>query len=181
MIPSKRNRPRAGLRCVGAIRAGPIVTKRVMVQFELIVSRWVGQRRILRFLVNCDGNAKFTQRGEIPHGRRWTPKRTTTVGCASESPVMPQPCPAVAQISNLLYRRIPFGRPPDHSKTQEFSEAGGLEVRDSAGWKPALRGFSPGKTEALRITSESPLTDALSVLRCTPSSAPTSLRAAYCP
>src|SRR6266540_1927967 len=63
---------------------------------------------------------------------------------------MGQACPAVAQISNLLYRRIPFGKPPDRSEAQEFSQASGLEIRDTAGWKPALRGFSPGKTEALR-------------------------------
>ena len=44
----------------------------------------------------------------------------------------------VAQISNLLYRRIPFGRTSDDSVTQEISTAGGLEIRDTAGWKPAL-------------------------------------------
>ncbi len=46
---------------------------------------------------------------------------------------------SVAQISNLLYRRIPFGRPPDHSQAQEVSKAGGLEIRDTADWKSALR------------------------------------------
>ena len=62
---------------------------------------------------------------------------------------MPHSCRAVARISNLLYRRIPFGRPPDYSKAHEFSEARGLEIRDTAGWKPARRAFSPGQTEAL--------------------------------
>jgi hypothetical protein len=61
---------------------------------------------------------------------------------------MGQSCPAVAQISNLLYRRIRFGKPLDRSDTPVFSQACGLEIRDTAGWKPALRGFSPGKTEA---------------------------------
>ena len=66
---------------------------------------------------------------------------------------MPHSCRAVAQISNLLYRRIPFGRPPDYSNAHEFSEACGLKIRDTAGWKPALRAFSPGKTEALPTIS----------------------------
>ena len=38
----------------------------------------------------------------------------------------------VAQVSNLLYRRLPVGRP------LEGRGAGGLEIRDTAGWKPAL-------------------------------------------
>src|SRR6266545_6286256 len=46
---------------------------------------------------------------------------------------------SVAQISNLLYRRIPFGRPSDQSETQEVSRADGLEIRDTADWKSALR------------------------------------------
>ena len=39
----------------------------------------------------------------------------------------------VAQVSNLLYRRLPVGRlsPPRRAR--------GLEIRDTAGWKPALR------------------------------------------
>lgn len=39
---------------------------------------------------------------------------------------------------NLPYRRIPFGRTPDNPKAQTRSQAGGLEIRDTAGWKPAL-------------------------------------------
>ncbi len=38
----------------------------------------------------------------------------------------------VAQISNLLYRRLPVGRPFDRR------EGCGLEIRDTADWKPAL-------------------------------------------
>ncbi len=38
----------------------------------------------------------------------------------------------VAQISNLLYRRLPVGRPSGRRG------ADGLEIRDTAGWKPAL-------------------------------------------
>jgi len=54
----------------------------------------------------------------------------------------------VAQVSNLLYRRIPFGRSPAQSESQEFSTAGGLEIRDTAGWKPALR----WKRQAMLLT-----------------------------
>src|SRR6266508_697284 len=46
---------------------------------------------------------------------------------------------SVAQISNLLYRRIPFVRPSDNSATQEVSKSCGLEIRDTADWKSALR------------------------------------------
>jgi len=45
----------------------------------------------------------------------------------------------VAQTSSLPYRRIPFGKPLANSETQEFFQARGLEIRDTAGWKPALR------------------------------------------
>ena len=37
----------------------------------------------------------------------------------------------VAQISNLLYRRIPFGRPSDHAAAQEFPR--------QADWKSAIQ------------------------------------------
>src|SRR6266498_5358405 len=50
----------------------------------------------------------------------------------------------------VLYRRIPFGKPSDLPETQEHSKVCGLEIRDTASWKPALQAFSPGKTEALR-------------------------------
>jgi hypothetical protein len=62
---------------------------------------------------------------------------------------MPQSCPAVAQISNLLYRRIPFGEPTERPETLALAKVCGWEIRDTAGWNPALRSFSPGKTEAL--------------------------------
>jgi hypothetical protein len=61
---------------------------------------------------------------------------------------MPQSSLAVAQISNLLYRRIPFGRPAERAETPVRANPCGLKIRDTAGWKPALRAFSPGKTEA---------------------------------
>ncbi|MBE0543387.1 MAG: hypothetical protein IH623_18745 [Verrucomicrobia bacterium] len=64
---------------------------------------------------------------------------------------MPQSCPVVAQISNLLYRRIPFGRSVERTETRALAKASGLEIRDTAGWNPALRAFSPGKTEALHL------------------------------
>ncbi len=38
----------------------------------------------------------------------------------------------VAQVSNLLYRRPPVGR------LYLLGGIGGLEIRDTAGWKPAL-------------------------------------------
>jgi hypothetical protein len=41
----------------------------------------------------------------------------------------------VAQVSNLLYRRIPFGRPSAVEAVRR------LEICDTAGWKPALRAF----------------------------------------
>ena len=83
---------------------------------------------------------------ELAHGYH---KMFSAENLAKVRAAMPHSCRAVAQISNLLYRRIPFGRPPDDSKAHEFSEARGLKIRDTAGWKPALRAFSPGKTEAL--------------------------------
>src|SRR5712691_11457244 len=42
--------------------------------------------------------------------------------------------PEVAQVSNLLYRRLPVGR------ACELRSVGGLEIRDTADWKSALRG-----------------------------------------
>src|ERR1051325_5758413 len=57
----------------------------------------------------------------------------------------------VAQISNLLYRRIPFGRTSDDSVTQEISTAGGLEIRDTAGWKPALLFLGPRAPKMNRL------------------------------
>ena len=41
----------------------------------------------------------------------------------------------VAQVSNLLCRRLPVG------KACEFSSACGLKIRDTADWKSALRDF----------------------------------------
>ena len=59
----------------------------------------------------------------------------------------------VAQISNLLYRRLPVGRPP------EVSSACGLEIRDTADWKSALR------LAALQ-TSEIRLLASVAVIAC---------------
>ena len=39
----------------------------------------------------------------------------------------------VAQVSNLPYRRLPVGR------LHVLGRVGGLEIRDTAGWKVALR------------------------------------------
>jgi len=44
----------------------------------------------------------------------------------------------VAQVSNLLYRRLPVGRPPVKPATPEIRGCG-LEIRDTADWKSALR------------------------------------------
>jgi type II secretory pathway pseudopilin PulG len=44
----------------------------------------------------------------------------------------------VAQVSNLPYRRLPVGR------RCPFGRICGLEIRDTAGWKPALRGLASG-------------------------------------
>jgi hypothetical protein len=41
-------------------------------------------------------------------------------------PVMPQSCLAVAQISNLLYRRIPFGEPTERPGNTGLGE--GLKI-----------------------------------------------------
>ncbi len=43
----------------------------------------------------------------------------------------------VAQVSNLLYRRLPVGEAC--ARTQACRTACGLETRDTAGWKPALQ------------------------------------------
>jgi hypothetical protein len=50
---------------------------------------------------------------------------------------LPGELSGVAQASNLLHHRIPFGKPV------EVPGAGGLEIRDTADWKSALR--APGR------------------------------------
>src|ERR1041385_2970776 len=45
----------------------------------------------------------------------------------------------VAQISNLLYRRLPVGRLSVGPGLQNYSMRCGLEIRDAADWKSALR------------------------------------------
>src|SRR5262245_55120509 len=45
----------------------------------------------------------------------------------------------VAQVSNLPYRRFPIGRRSKWSWASNCRPACGLEIRDTAGWKPALR------------------------------------------
>ncbi|MCW5552483.1 MAG: RHS repeat-associated core domain-containing protein [Verrucomicrobiae bacterium] len=54
--------------------------------------------------------------------------------------------PAVARSCTPLYRRIPFGRPPERSVTLLPGDACGLQIRDTAGWKPALRARSDHST-----------------------------------
>jgi hypothetical protein len=46
---------------------------------------------------------------------------------------------AVAQVSNLPYRRLPVGRAPTNSTALELRETCGLEIRDTADWKSALQ------------------------------------------
>ena len=46
----------------------------------------------------------------------------------------------VAQVSNLLYRRLPVGRPCTIPAPRYCSPACGLEIRDTADWKSALQG-----------------------------------------
>jgi hypothetical protein len=45
----------------------------------------------------------------------------------------------VAQVSNLLYRRLPVGRPWKHAARPIAHGDCGLEIRDPAYWKSALR------------------------------------------
>jgi len=45
----------------------------------------------------------------------------------------------VAQTSSLLYRRIPFGSALERPAALKTRGVCGLEIRDTAGWKPALR------------------------------------------
>jgi hypothetical protein len=45
----------------------------------------------------------------------------------------------VAQISNLPYRQIPFGRARKYPRCPHWRKACGLEIRDTAGCNPALR------------------------------------------
>jgi hypothetical protein len=46
----------------------------------------------------------------------------------------------VAQVFNLLYRRFPIGGLfGDSKRLWIYQSTGGLETRDTAGWKPALR------------------------------------------
>ena len=56
------------------------------------------------------------------------------------------PSPNVAQVSNLLYRRLRVGRP--------FASGGvcGLEIRDTADWKSALRDARRAMPPNLRLT-----------------------------
>jgi hypothetical protein len=51
----------------------------------------------------------------------------------------------VAQICNLLYRRIAFGRPLTFPTPSPMTAAGGLQIRDTADYKSALRAeaFAP--------------------------------------
>src|SRR5438552_2840662 len=73
---------------------------------------------------------------------------------ANERPAMPLPSTrksncfisyrmafGVAQVSNLLYRRLLACEPCVMSRAREFSIACRLEIGDTAGWKPALRAF----------------------------------------
>jgi hypothetical protein len=45
----------------------------------------------------------------------------------------------VAQVSNLLCRRLPVGRPSAKPAASKICGVCGLEIRDTADWKSALR------------------------------------------
>ena len=45
---------------------------------------------------------------------------------------------AVAQVSNLPYRRLPVGNALDAQDALGLADARGLEIRDTADWKSAL-------------------------------------------
>jgi membrane fusion protein (multidrug efflux system) len=44
----------------------------------------------------------------------------------------------VAQIPNLLYRRLAVGWVPPNPATRDFTRAGGLKIRDTADWKSVI-------------------------------------------
>ena len=46
---------------------------------------------------------------------------------------------AVAQVSNLPYRRLPVGRMREAQAVREYSGVCGLAIRDTADWQSALR------------------------------------------
>jgi hypothetical protein len=56
----------------------------------------------------------------------------------------------VAQICNLLYRRIAFGRSPEHSAPFPLAAAGGLKIRDTAECNSALLWLRLGRAKPLR-------------------------------
>src|SRR5438552_3627636 len=62
---------------------------------------------------------------------RWSSMRQTLVHEPSGE--------SVAQVSNLLYRRFPIGGMRRDSPRSNACGAGGLEIRDTADWKSALR------------------------------------------
>ncbi len=62
---------------------------------------------------------------------------------SSVSSVRGEAASNVAQVSNLLYRRLPAGRATETRSPPEWTRGCGLEIRDTAGWKPALRHGHP--------------------------------------
>jgi hypothetical protein len=62
---------------------------------------------------------------------------------------------AVAQIFNLLYRRIAFGRASCDTKRFELATPCGLQVRDTAqrGWRPACCFFGGASVLASHFPS----------------------------
>ena len=64
---------------------------------------------------------------------------------SEKQPYRPDGHCLVAQVSNLLYRRLPVGRACDLGSASALSSASamraasGLEIRDTADWKSALR------------------------------------------
>jgi hypothetical protein len=52
---------------------------------------------------------------------------------------MPKNAANVAQVSNLMYRRLPVGRAWEKPAHRSVRDVCGLEIHDTADWKSALR------------------------------------------
>ncbi|MCL4786829.1 MAG: hypothetical protein KJ070_08555 [Verrucomicrobia bacterium] len=62
-----------------------------------------------------------------------------TTNKATSPSAMRRETPSVAQVSNLLCRRLPVGRAGENVARSELCGSRGLEIRDTADWKSALR------------------------------------------
>src|SRR5213593_3475531 len=81
------------------------------------------------------------------------------------SPLTPAPPRAsdkvVAQVSNLLYRRLPACGCAEESGVTVMATLCRLEIGDTAGWKPALRGT--GRTLSVALLCRFTLSSTLSI------------------